>query len=252
MLRTAFLGILLAAAWYAAHSAAAQVMSSTNYQIQFDSINAGGGRAASAAYTSEDTVGEIATGPSDSGSYRLRAGYQQMNEVYLAMTAPANVTLSPALPGVTGGTANGNTAVTVTTDSAAGYQLTIRASSSPALVRNGGSDAFDDYTPAGGVPDYTFSVGAGKARFGFTPEGSDIAARFRNNSSQTCGAGTLDDADACWDGLSTGDVVVAERGSGNHPNGTQTTLKFRAGVGANANKLSGTYTATTTLTAVAL
>jgi len=252
MWKATFLTIVFITLWYVAQSAAAQVMSSANYQIQFDSLNVGGARASSSTYTLEDTTGEIATGPSDSGSYRLRAGYQQMSEVYLAMTAPSNVTLTPALPGVTGGTANGNTAVTVTTDSAAGYQLTIRASSSPALSRNGGGDAFDDYTPSGGVPDYMFSVGTGEAFFGFTPEGSDIAARFRNNGLQTCGTGSSDDTDACWDGLSTSDVVVAERGSGNHPNGTQTTLKFRAGAGANANKLSGTYTATTTLTAVAL
>jgi hypothetical protein len=64
----------------------AQVRSSSNYQLQSDSINIGGGFSSSTSYIQESTVGEVATGISDSSSYSLRAGYQQMQEVYISMT----------------------------------------------------------------------------------------------------------------------------------------------------------------------
>lgn len=48
------------------HIAGAQVMQSTNYQIQSDSINIGGGFSSSSNYAVESTVGEVGTGKSDS------------------------------------------------------------------------------------------------------------------------------------------------------------------------------------------
>jgi hypothetical protein len=112
----------------------AQVRTSPSYQLQSDSINFAGGLSTSSNYSLESTAGEVATGESDSASYSLRAGYQQMQEVFLSMTAAPNVTMSPALGGLTGGTANGSTSVVVLTDSPSGYQLTIAAESAPALV----------------------------------------------------------------------------------------------------------------------
>ena len=55
----------------------AQVMSSTNYKIQSDSINFSGGYSSSTNYQIEATAGEIATGESSSGSYTVKAGFQQ-------------------------------------------------------------------------------------------------------------------------------------------------------------------------------
>ena len=40
----------------------AQVRSSTNYQLQSDSINIGGGLSSSTNFVQESTVGEVATG----------------------------------------------------------------------------------------------------------------------------------------------------------------------------------------------
>lgn len=229
----------------------AQVMQSNSYQIQSDSINLGGGYSSSTSYRLEDTLGEIATGPSESASYRLRAGYQQMHEVYLALTGADDVAMSPALGGVTGGTANGSTTVTVTTDSASGYELSIVASSSPAMQGNVFSDTIANYTPTGVEPDFTFSVAAGAAEFGFTPEGVDIAQRYQDDAG-SCNQVGSDTTDACWDPLTTTPVIIATRASSNHPSGTDTVLKFRTVIGANANQLADTYTATTTITAVAL
>lgn len=53
-------------------------MSSTNYEIRWDTIGAGGDdTSSSASYTIRDTLGNVAIGPSSSASYGLRAGYRQ-------------------------------------------------------------------------------------------------------------------------------------------------------------------------------
>lgn len=229
--------------------AGAQVMSSPSYQLQSDSINVGGGLSSSTNYVQESTVGEIATGPSDSTSFSLRAGYQQMQEVFLSLSAPADVTLSPALGGLTGGTSNGSTTVTVITDSPAGYQMTIEAEGNPAMQLDGGGDSIGDYV---GAPDYSFTTGATDEHFGFTPSGVDITNEFTDDGASGCGGGGDKEALVCWDGLSTTARTVAQAGSANHTAGATTTLHFRVGLGGNVSVSAGVYTATTTLTAYPL
>lgn len=222
-------------------------MQSGTYRIDFDSVNSGGGQSQSANYLTESTVGEIATGSSTSATYNLQAGYQQMHEVYLTITAANDVAMSPSIGGITGGTSNGSTAVTVTTDSATGYQLQIKASSSPALVS--GVNSFADYTPASADPDYNFSIAATASEFGFSPEGSHIPARYKDNGF-FCNSGTGSTADSCWDPLSTVDKIIAQNAGANTPSGTATVIKFRASSGASRFQPAGNYVATTTLTAL--
>jgi hypothetical protein len=227
----------------------AAVMNSTNYSIQSDSVNFGGGLSTSTSYNQESTFGEIATGGSESSTYKIKAGYQQMHVVYLAITAASDVTLSPTLDGTVAGVSNGSTAVTVTTDNAAGYELSIKASSSPALVSGG--NFFADYTPAGANPDFTFSVAAADSEFGFSPEGSDIVASYKDNGS-VCNSGSGDTVDSCWDALTTSNELIASKTSGTHPSGSITTLKFRAENGSSHLQSAGVYVATSTLTLIAL
>lgn len=230
----------------------AQVMESASYRIQFDSVNVGGGRATSSSYGIEDTIGEVATGRSGSTNYNLQAGYQQMDQVSLSLSAADNVVMAPSLGGISGGTADGQTIATSTTNGQAGYELSIKASSTPAMQRNGGGASIADYTPAGAVPDFTFSVAVSDAEFAFTPEGEDIAQRYQDNGADTCDTDSNDTANSCWDALSTSNVVIARRTSANNPDGTPTTVKFRVGIGSSAFQLEGTYVATTTLTLIAL
>jgi len=57
-------------------------MTSTNYQIQFDSINSGGTDfSTSTNYQLSDTVGEQGTGYSTSTNYLLHAGYRQTSGI---------------------------------------------------------------------------------------------------------------------------------------------------------------------------
>ncbi len=227
----------------------AQVRTSTNYQLQSDSINFGGGLSSSTNYVSESTFGEVGTGRSSSATYRLRAGYQQMHEAYLAITGASNVALSPSIGGLSGGIANGSTSVNILTDSPSGYQLSIEASNAPAMQK--GADVIDDYVSiADPNPDFSFVTGASDAHLGFSPEGPDIVSLFRDNGS-SCGVSTSDASLSCWLGLSTTTRVIAS-GATNHPTGATTTVNFRVGIGGSAGVPAGTYVATTTLTAITL
>ncbi len=228
----------------------AQVMGSTNYQLQSDSLNFGGGRSTSTNYTQESTFGEVATGISTSTNYNLYAGYQQMQTSFISLTGSENITLSPTIGGVTGGESNGSTTVTVITDNPAGYQLTLTSSDNPAMQSD--TDSISDYE-ASGDSDFSFLYGSAEAVFGFTPEGVDVVGAFLDDTS-TCGTGgSIDTPLACWGGLSsTTATVIASDGSANHPGGATTSIRFRVGIGVAVNQAPGVYTATTTVTAIAL
>lgn len=227
-------------------------MTSSNYAIQSDSLNFGGGYSTSTSYIQESTAGEVATGFSSSTNYSMFAGYQQMHVVALSLVPPSNVVMAPSIGGVTGGTSNGSTTFTVTTDDLAGYQATIQASSSPALIDTASSsNAFADYVPGGSAPDFAFSIPATASAFAFSPQGMDADKRFLNDGS-SCNAGSNSTAGACWDGLSTSAKLVADRTNNNQPSGTQTALYFRAASGSSHIQANGIYVATTTLTVLPL
>jgi hypothetical protein len=247
LLITLIISCLLMAGVY---SVKAYVASSTNYRIQSDSINIGGGLGTTTNYAMQDTVGEIATGVSSSTLYKLKAGYQQMQEIYIAVSAPSDVNMSPAIGGITGGTGNGQAVWTVITDDPAGYSMSIQASTTPAL--QSGANSFADYTPvASGVPDYAWGIAATDSEFGFTPEGNDIAPKFKN-SGTTCNIGSSDAPDACWLNFLTIATTIAQTTAANHPSGTATTVKFKAQSGASHVQEAGTYTAKVSVTAVGL
>jgi hypothetical protein len=224
-------------------------MQSGNYRMQSDSINFGGGLATSSSYNLESTAGEIATGDESSASYSLRAGYQQMVNNFISLSTADPVTLSPSIPGVSGGFANGSTTVTVTTDSSAGYQLSIASVSTPAMQKN--LDSIADYVPVG-VPDFSFITNATDSHFGYSPSGVDVVTRFKDDGASVCGIGAFETALACWDGLDLVDEPISRSTEANTPNGATTTINFRVGVGGSVVQAEGTYLATTTLTALSL
>lgn len=231
-------------------SASAQVRTSTNYQLQSDSINFGGGFSSSTNYVQESTFGEVGTGESSSSNYQLKAGYQQMVTAYISISDVADVVMSPNIPGLGGGSANGSTSVVVITDNPGGYSLTIETENDPAMQK--GADTIADYVPSGAVPDFSFDTGVSDAHFGFTPEGDDIVQRYLNDAGDVCGAGATDDPLACWDGLSTAAEQIASDTNANQPDGATTTIYFRVGVGSGVAIPPGDYIATTTLTAITL
>lgn len=226
-----------------------QVMEGTLYKIQNDSINIGGGFSTSTNYYMQDTVGEVGTGYGTSSTYGVHAGYQQnFVETYITLSAEADVGLG-SIGGLVGGIATGSSTWTVTTNNAAGYSLTVVASTTPAL--KSGAASFADYAPGGPDPDFDFTVAASNSAFGFSPEGVDVIQRFKDNGS-VCNAGGSNTLDKCWDGLSTTPKSVATRNSSNHPLGSTTTLKYRVESGASHIQDAGAYSAVVTVTAITL
>ncbi len=223
-------------------------MQSTNYQLESDSLNFGGGYASSSSYQLQDTVGEIATGNSTSTNYQMRAGYQQMNTAYIAINGQSLLNLGNS-PGISVSNVSSSTVVNVITDSYGGYQLTIRSSSSPALHSNPYS--FSDYTPASVDPDFLFTVDPNESAFGFSVSGTDALQKFKNDG-VNCNAGSNSTPNRCWVGFATTTMVVAERHSSNHPLGTDTSFHYQAGIGSSKIQEAGVYQADLVITATAL
>lgn len=226
-----------------------EVMSSSNFILEQDSINFGGGLSTSTNFRQESTFGDIATGQSTSTNFILEAGYQQLREATISMTVPATLELLPVLPGLTGGTATGSIGVNVKTDSFVGYELSIKAEESPAMRFD--LATIGDYDPAGAVPDYNFLFSPGEAVFGFSPFGDDIVTRYQQVAGECGVSGSLIERQ-CWDGLSTTSRQIAVGAGMNMLTGATTTIHFAVGVGNGAALPAGEYVATTTITAIAL
>lgn len=235
----------------------AEVMSSTNYKLQSDSDNSGGGRSSSASYGLESTTGETATGPSSSSNYTIQAGFQQQDQSQISIGTIADVVMSPSLGGLTGGTSTGATTILVTTTNPAGYTMTIKASSSPAMQGNTQANDIADYTPlVPGIPDFSYSVPT-SYEFGYSVSASttaDLAQKFKDDGSSSCNTGSLDTnaSSTCWYGLSTTATSTILRSSATPSGGATTTLFFRLTVNVNSAPTEDSYNATTTITAIQL
>jgi hypothetical protein len=226
----------------------AYVMSSSNYRVDTDSVNTGGNYSQSTSYTSQDTAGEIATGMASSTSYSLSAGYQQMSVGSISISTSPDVTL-PSISGLLGGESSATSTWTVITDNSAGYTLSIKATTSPAL--HNGISSFADYTPAGSDPDFNFSIAPTASAFGYSPEGADIVSRFKDNGS-ACNTGSSNTSNTCWDKFTTSNVSIASSNSPNSPSGTATSVVYKAKVGSSKIQDSGSYSASIVVTAITL
>ncbi len=194
----------------------------------------------------EPTLGRATTGTEDQFTIT-----QLVTSEISFSTHAANITMVGALAGITGGTSNGQTQVVVTTNNATGYNMTLIASSSAGMLRNGSGDTIPAYIPATtNVPDFTFTTPANTARFGYTVEASstpELATAFKNTGS-TCNTGTADAVDSCWINASTTAFTIIN--SSGPTSGSTTTLKFRVVINASPSPQipAGTYVATSTLT----
>jgi len=101
-------------------------MSSDNYKIDADSINAGGGTGTSDTFKLSDTAGEAVIGGGSSATYKVKAGFQYMVNTYLTLAIDGNPEDPKNLGSlVPGSPVTGQTVVTVTTDSWNGYTLDV-------------------------------------------------------------------------------------------------------------------------------
>ncbi len=230
----------------------AYVMSSGSYRIEMDDSSTSGGNWSSVNYIFKDTMGEVSTGRSDSTSYKLRAGYQEMQEGYISVSAPSDLSLTPNIPGISGGTGDGSITWTVIFDGSAGFNMKIKGSTVPAMKLDAGY-YFDDYTPASeGIPDYDWSVASNQAEFGFTVEpetDGDAVQAFLDNASNACNqAAGSQTINKCWlDFNGTTDIDTINRTTRTDVDGENEVIKFRAQSNAKFLK-EGDYSATITTT----
>ena len=174
------------------------------------------------------------------------------SEISFSTTAN-NVTMSPSLGGITGGTSNGTTTVVVLTNENAGYTMTIKASSSPAMQGNTQGGTIADYTPAAtGIPDFTYSVPSSQ-EFGYSVSASttaDLAQKFLDDTT-TCNTGSADTSGAasCWYGLSTTATSTILRTSETSASGSKSSVYFKLTINSGSAVPEDVYVATTTLTA---
>ncbi len=177
-----------------------------------------------------------------------------------------DVTMSPSIPGVTGGTAYGSTTVRVTTNSTGGYNMTIQFSSSTAMNSLTSPQQYyiSNYSPTDSkVPDFAFSIGgsgtAGEFGYSITASTtSDIDTTFLDDGG-TCGTGGADAVGGCWFNASTtgaGSTIaerILNRTTPTEASGSTSTVLFQVRVPSSPSPalLTDTYVATATLTAVA-
>ncbi len=256
------MAILIVSALNVSSAVLAYVMGSGSYRIQQDSVNFGGTEdSSSAAYKVRDTLGEIATGLSSSASYNLYAGYRQMDEVSISISAPSDCILSPSLGGIAGGTSNCFAVWTITSDNPAGFTASLTASttgtdgSGYVMKGNSQGDWIGNYTEdTYNIPDYDWGGGSGflsAAEFGYTATtttATDLAAAFKNSAGACNGAVMTNDQ--CWISASSTSRQLINRTS-SAIDGISLSVHFRVQINNHA-VLQDTYVATTTVTALTL
>jgi hypothetical protein len=181
------------------------------------------------------------------------------NNVIVTLNVTSGVTISTGaavtmLPnmGVAANASVGGSSWSVATNSATGYTLAVKASTTPAL-KNGSTDSFADYTEATpGTPDLWGGVAGGAKEFGYGAYGTDTPTATWG-SPTTCGnTGTgAPDALGKFRGFSTSDVTIASRATVTPTAGITTNICFAAQQNA-VYAASGAYTATITATATAV
>ncbi len=227
----------------------AYVMQSDSYRVGSDSINVGGSDdQTSNNYKMRDTLGEVSSGESVSASFKLKAGYRRMQEVYFSLSSPGNIDMGIIDLTQNSGIGTGD-AWNVKADSPAGYILTLKTDTVNCLEDSGTGEAFADYTEAtSGVPE-VWSVDSGNYEFGFSVYGNDVSTAAWGSDS-SCGTDTTPSSNLKWQGFKgITAITVASSDSRTSTSGADTVLC----VAAEQNSVyapSGSYAADITGTAV--
>jgi len=220
-------------------------MTSTNYQINPDTINFMGIEdATSTNYQLGDTGGEVGTGVSTSTNYKDEAGFwHAAMDYHISISSPADVVMG-AISGYGQSNLATNSATwNIDTDNPAGYSLTWRAS---AATMASGGDTIAGYTPAVADTPEVWSVASADSEWG-----AHLGAS--STSVDTGIWGLLDTyAGGKWLNVKTTDFQIASRATRTDPAGDDEIVFFGAEVGSSKHQPSGNYTVNVTITATTL
>lgn len=171
-------------------------------------------------------------------------------ETGITISKEDDVTMLPTL-GIASDTSIGQTSWTVKTNNVAGYNLNVKASSSPAMVHSNTVNSFADYSEtSSGVPE-TWSVGTGAYEFGFSAYGDDVSDVTWGTGTSCGTSSTISTNSLNYLGFETTDKTIATRSTVTPNLGVETNVCFAAEQ-KDVYAPSGTYTATITATAVTL
>ena len=206
----------------------ASVMSSTDYNIQFNApLNLSGGGTSTGASGLSNLGAAVGSGGgiSTSSSYKIVSGYQEIQQNYLSVTPPGNINLNLGSIDINGSAVSNTGYWNVTTDGSAGFVMAISASTSPALQLDS-SHYFDNYSS---TPTFGWSVASGVADFGFTvipATAADAVTNLRDNGS-SCGAGS--NVGNCYEGFNgTNQANIIQRSNRTGSGGESEGIKFQA------------------------
>ncbi len=166
--------IVLLVGIFAFPSVSFGVMSSTNYTIFSDSIDAGGILSTSGTYSLEDTLGESPVGTSTGGVYEVLGGYQAMDWSVLVVEVTSTTLDLGTLSVSTVGSAS--TIFSVTADASTGYVLSVGSVSGTSLT------AVTDGAVTAGAQEYGVAVSGVDRAFS---DDRGIAAGLNLSSSST-------------------------------------------------------------------
>ena len=172
----------------------------------------------------------------------------------LSMTvASTTMVMLPAIPGLTGGTGNASTSVSIITNNIQGYSVTIQATttgaSDGAMTGDNTSGYFTDYA-ATTAESWSDTTSGQASQFGFGVTNGSLSSA--NGASGYASCATVE---SCWSKApTTSPKTIVSVNTNTQGGGDTFYLKFRAHIPANSDPAvpEDWYTATTTLTATQL
>ena len=175
----------------------------------------------------------------------------------IALSIGSSLTLSPSIPGVTGGVSSGELPFNIKTNNPLGYQVDLKFSEAVPF-RHLFSPSFYilNYVPqVVGVPDYNLVTPTKSHGFAYSVY-SDNATQLFRHSGSTCGVGSDNTLGKCWFNRVDASVptTIIERSGATGAEGATSSLQFRVVVDQNATPmlLEGEYQATVTVTVLPL
>ena len=199
--------------------------------------------------------GEEESGGSGGGNGSFVIKQSIYNEI--ALSIGSSLTLSPSLPGVTGGVSSGELPFNIKTNNPLGYQVDLKFSEAVPF-RHLFSPSFYilNYVPqVVGVPDYNLVTPSKSHGFAYSVF-SDNATQLFRHSGSTCNTGSSNTLGKCWFNRVDASVptTIIERSGATGAEGATSTLQFRVVVDENATPmlLEGEYQATVTVTVLPL
>ena len=176
---------------------------------------------------------------------------QQVTAEISMTVASTTMALSPAIAGLTGGTANASTSVVIFTNNEGGYYVTFQATSvgDSAMTGDTAGGKFGDY--AATTAETWSSNSSGQAsQYGFGLTNGTLSS-----ANGATGYGTCATVEACWaKAVTTTPKTIVSVTAATPAEGDSFYVKFRAHIPANANPAvpEDWYTATSTLTATVI